>query len=212
MITVGLSGNRYSGKKTVCTLFEKIGIPVFDADTVLKFILNYNQDVLSDIRKVLGNDAFYGHSLDFRHLNKKQFESILSIVEADIFKAYTRFNKVHEAKGAIYTIFKSSVLFEYEWDKKVDLSINVFSPDTDRMKRCKYKTNMGLLIIRDKMKEEMESLEKSNLADYIIKNNNEDSIGFDSKSPSANLLKQVNEIDQEIINEYIYKESLNAVV
>ena len=42
MIKVGLSGNRYAGKDAVSRLFEQIRVPVFDADIVLKFILNYN--------------------------------------------------------------------------------------------------------------------------------------------------------------------------
>ena len=40
MITLGLSGSRYSGKKTTVEVFKRIGIPVFDADLILKFILN----------------------------------------------------------------------------------------------------------------------------------------------------------------------------
>ena len=40
MIKVGLSGNRYAGKDAVSRLFEQIRVPVFDADIVLKFILN----------------------------------------------------------------------------------------------------------------------------------------------------------------------------
>jgi len=41
MIKVGLSGNRYSGKTAVSKMFKQIGIPVFDADIVLKFIIGH---------------------------------------------------------------------------------------------------------------------------------------------------------------------------
>ena len=40
MIKVGLSGNRYSGKDEICNIFRKLTIPVFEADTVLKFIID----------------------------------------------------------------------------------------------------------------------------------------------------------------------------
>ena len=42
MIKVGLSGNRYSGKNRVVAMFKQIGIPVFEADVILKFILQHN--------------------------------------------------------------------------------------------------------------------------------------------------------------------------
>jgi dephospho-CoA kinase len=42
MFKVGLTGNRYSGKDTVASLFNKISIPVFDADVIVKFLINHN--------------------------------------------------------------------------------------------------------------------------------------------------------------------------
>ena len=41
MLEIALTGCRYSGKTTIANKFKKIGVPVFDADTVLKFILNF---------------------------------------------------------------------------------------------------------------------------------------------------------------------------
>ena len=40
MLEIALTGCRYSGKSSVSKLFRKIGVPVFDSDTILKFILN----------------------------------------------------------------------------------------------------------------------------------------------------------------------------
>ena len=212
MITLGLSGSRYSGKKTTVEVFKRIGIPVFDADLILKFILNHNHELLSEVRREIGSDLFLNHQLDFRRLKKSTFDKVLDVVEDDLFNAYTKFCDRYERKGAIYTIFHSSLLFEREWDKKVDLSITVFSPEGDRLKRARYQTNEGLLNIRDRMKTEMDPLQKNQMADFIINNyNNGDvvvgHIGLQpEKLPS--LVKQVNQIDQKIIDEYLYKESL----
>ena len=49
MIKVGLSGNRYSGKSTVCKLFKQIGIPVFEADVILKFIISRDLETINMI-------------------------------------------------------------------------------------------------------------------------------------------------------------------
>jgi dephospho-CoA kinase len=212
MITLGLSGSRYSGKDTVAHVFRRIGVPIFEADLILKFILNHNHELLGEVRRELGSDIFINHQLDFRNLRKNTFDKVLDIVQDDLFNAYQKFNDKYERKGAIYTIFNSSILFEREWDRKVDLSISVFAPEGDRLKRARYMTNEGLLNIRDRMKTEMYPLEKNEMADYIINNfNNGDAVvGNIGLQPAKlpNLLKQVNQIDQKVIDEYLYKESL----
>ena len=215
MITLGLSGSRYSGKKTTVEVFKRIGIPVFDGDLILKFILNHNHELLSEVRKEIGSDLFINHQLDFRRLKKSTFDKVLDIVEDDLFNAYQKFCDRYERKGAIYTIFYSSLLFEREWDRKVDLSISVFSPEGDRLKRARYQTNEGLLNIRDRMKTEMNPLTKNEMSDFIINNfNNGEVVGQIGSQPTKlpNLVKQVNQIDQKVIDEYLYKESLMLCV
>lgn len=205
MTKVGLSGNRYSGKDKIADAFDKIGVPVFDADTVLKFILKYNYDLISDIRKYVGNEVFLGDSINLRKLNKEAFDKILDIVEDDLFNAYNKFQKRYDT--SIYTIFNSSILFEREWDSKMDLSISVFSPKTDRIKRCKTSTGSGLLLINELIGTEMDPTDKNEMADYVIHNYDDGGINV----ITGNVLKQVSEIDQKIIDEYLYKEQLGIV-
>ena len=66
MIKVGISGNRYSGKSTICKMFKQISIPVFDADTVLKFILGHEITIVNEIRKNVGTQIF--KSPEFKNL------------------------------------------------------------------------------------------------------------------------------------------------
>lgn len=210
MITLGLTGNRYSGKSTVVNEFKRIGIPVFDADLILRFILNYNYELLGSIKRELGDDLFLPHSkneliLDFRHMDKVNFDKVIDFIEPDIFKSYARFNSKIKNAGGIYTIFNSSILFERNWNTKLDMVINVFSSDSDRLKRCKSKTNLGLFTIKEQIATELPGLEKNKEADYIIYNHNVD---FGGSAVSSSLLKQVNKIDQQIIDEFIYKEGL----
>ena len=212
MITLGLSGSRYSGKDTTIQVFKRIGIPVFEADLILKFILNHNRELLGEVRRDLGSDIFLNHQLDFRAFKKSTFDKVLDIVQDDLFNAYTKFNDRMERKGAIYTIFHSSLLFEREWDKQVDMTISVFAPEGDRLKRARYMTNEGLLKVRERMNTEMDPLEKNEMADFIINNFNNGSevVGHIGLQPTKlpNLVKQVNQIDQKVIDEYLYKESL----
>lgn len=220
MITLGLTGSRYSGKSKVADMFNQIQVPVFEADTIIKFILNYNYELLGEMKSLLGNGIFTSDkdnelTLDLRRLKKDDFDKVLGFVEEDLFKAYTKFNQRAKKNGAIYTIFHSSILFEKQWEDKLDLVINVFAPETDRMKRCKYLTNLGLLTIKELASSEMDALTKNKLADFVINNHNDSNISpgaIPGKIPSNNILKQVNQIDQKVIDEYLYMENLKFVM
>ena len=204
MIKVGLSGNRYSGKNRVVNLFKEIGIPVFDADTILRFILNYNWELLEEIKQELGSEIFHGDYLNFEEIkNPEVFNNVLKLVEPDILRAYDKFNK---KQTSIYTIFHSSILFERGWDKNMDRSISVFSSNTDRISRCKEITKMGLLKINDLSKTEMDPLEKNRLSDYTIHNYN------DERSAFGDTFNQVCKLDQKIIDTYLFNEATKRVM
>ena len=106
MISVGLSGNRYSGKDRVSKLFSQISVPVFHADIVLRFIINYNYELQNDIVQSIGYDYFtIDGKLDTNKIKDESvFNKVIDIVEPDLFEAYKRFcNK----NGSVYTIFHS---------------------------------------------------------------------------------------------------------
>lgn len=199
MITVGLSGNRYSGKDRVAKLFSQISIPVFHADIVLKFIINYNYELQNDIVQAIGYEYFtIDGKLDMTKVkDEKTFNKIIDLVEGDLFDAYNRFQKKN---GTIYTIFHSSILFERLWYKKFNYNITVFSPTNDRLERCKRLTNKTVSSIYKLAQDEMKDLEKNRLSDFVVHNYNKTNLAI------GDTLTQVNKIDQEIIDEYLKNE------
>ncbi len=64
MFEVALTGCRYSGKTSVAKLFKKIDAPVFDADTILKFILNFRTYVDEPIKSNVGSFVYKNGFLD----------------------------------------------------------------------------------------------------------------------------------------------------
>jgi len=209
MIKIGLTGSRYSGKDRICKLFKQISIPVFNADVVLKFLLNNNKEVISKIRKDIGNCVFNSidetnNSFDLKTISHMgAFDKIVNETEFELFKAYAKFQLKN--KQSIYTIFHSSILFERGWYKNMDFNINVFAPNNDRLERCKNSTNLTFLQMYDKLNCEMDPIEKNNLSTYIIHNYNYDHPEI--LRMKGDILKQVEIIDQKIINRYLIDES-----
>jgi dephospho-CoA kinase len=201
MIKIGLTGNRYSGKDTVSRLFEQIKVPVFNADVILKFILNFDINVNKDILDNYGEYIFTGPEsmIDPKKIrSKKDFDKLVNFAEFELKRAYERFRL--ENKQSVYTIFHSSILFERGWDKDMDYTINVFAPKDVRGLRCEKITKQSSYNISELMKGEMDDLFKNKLADYTIHNYASCAIAF------GDTCDQVNRIDQKIIDKYLIKE------
>jgi dephospho-CoA kinase len=204
MIKIGLTGNRYSGKDTVANLFKKISIPVFDADIILKFLINHNFELTHKISKRIDKSFFKknGQDLDITKMNGPVLDEIIDVVEPDLIKAYDNYRIKNI--NSIYSIFHSSILFERGWDKKMDYNISVFAPINDRANRCKDITNQKIIDIYTSFQGEMNELSKNTLSTYVIHNyddiNNTKAIG--------DLNRQVDKIDQKIIDKYLLSEQV----
>jgi|LauGreDrversion4_2_1035121.scaffolds.fasta_scaffold108599_3 dephospho-CoA kinase len=200
MIKIGLSGNRYSGKDVCCRIFEQIGVPVFNADVVLKFILNYNYEINYKIRSTFG-DVFSlkGDLLDLnKFTEKRKFDDLIDVIEYELLNAYDLFNKNNKQK--VYTIFHSSILFEREWSKIMDYNINVFSSKDERIQRCKKSTKLEEYKVKQLMSSEMDELVKNSLSDFIINNYPAASIAH------GDITDQISRIDQKIVDKYLLRE------
>ena len=201
MIKVGISGNRYSGKSTICKMFKQISIPVFDADTVLKFILGHEITIMNDIKKSVGAHIFNSSDINPKLIkNKDTFDKIINCAEYELMQAYEKFNSKNS--NSIYTIFHSSILFERSWNEKMDYNINVFCPKITRMERCKEVTKtstnpngMKISDISYLLRNEIDDIDKNKMCNFVIHN-------YEAGDP----LTQVNDIDHRIIDRYIKSE------
>lgn len=204
MLKIGLSGNRYSGKDRVAKIFKQIGVPVFEADIILKFIINHNYEIQSKIADKIGRGYFTNSSLNLdKIVSDSVFSSIIEEVEIELYNSWKKF--LDKNYKSIYCIFHSSILFESKWNQGMDKNIVVFAPYSDRVERCKYLTNKSISSIYSISKSEMDDLKKNELSDYIIHNYNQD-------GPFGDALTQVNKIDKKIIDSFLKGEMKKEIV
>ncbi len=201
MIKVGLTGNRYSGKDRTAKMFERISIPVFHADIVLKFLLNHNFEIQHNLKTNIGSGIFTNDGCIDTPIIRCMggFDRLVNEAEFELLKAYEKFRLKH--KQSIYCIFHSSILFERGWDKNMDYNISVFSPRNDRIERCAYITGDTIMDISKNIITEMDDIEKNSMSDYIIHNYVDD-----EQRIFGSLETQVNKIDQKIIDKYLQNE------
>lgn len=181
MLNIGLTGSRFSGKEYISNHFHKIGVPVFNADLVLKYILNYEDSVIRDSNKLLGNrgEIFINpFSID----NDGIFSEILTIAEPYLISAWRKFK--NKNANSVYSIFKSSYIFYRDYD--LDGIINVHCPFDIRSSRVKL-DDVYIMNIEKKL-----GIIQKAKGDWTINNYGD-----------SDVLKQVLEVDKKIIEVYL---------
>jgi len=206
MLKIGLTGSRYSGKDTAARLFEQIGIPVFNADIILKFLLNFDIGINKDIMDSYGEYIFTGPDamIDPKKIrSKRDFDRLVSFADFQLKNAYEKF--CLDRPQSVYCVFHSSILFERGWDKEMDFCVNVFAPREIRMARCSKLTGQSTHSISELMKGEMGELDKNSKATHVIHNYD------NAASIFGDLLDQVSKIDQKLIDQYLAKEQYLSI-
>jgi dephospho-CoA kinase len=163
---VGLTGSYLSGHDKAMDIFRKMGVPVFDADMFLTYIINRSDDHKRMIRHNLPNNFFIADTIDLHCFKKNNdFDRLLDLVEFDILKAYEKFRI--ENINSYYTIFKYSYIFERGLNESMS---KVIYCHKERDIRKRY---MSLLfpdfIDTDKiLKDEFDQDVKLKLSDLVI--------------------------------------------
>lgn len=193
MIKIALTGNRFSGKDSVAKEFEKIGVQVFHADPIIKFMLNYRSDIENQIKneKILGDRVFSSGFLDSNKIKSTdQFDKLIQVIEFDLFSAYNKW--LEKYPSHIYTIFHSSILFEREWEQYFDKIINVFCPRDERTSRIRLEMNMPMYAASDLIDSEINEFKKNGKSTYVIHSYRD-----------RDIVKQVCDCDKSIIDNYL---------
>jgi dephospho-CoA kinase len=171
MIKVGLTGNYYSGQYEIGKLFEELDVPVFDADLILKYLINFSSKHIEKIRSELGENSYHMGLLKVnKFVDNRSWNKLIDIVEFDIVKAYEKFRLQH--KDEFYTIFKYSYLFERKLNESMDLNISCYRPKYYRRNDMQTLTYMDSVSINKLLENEMDELFKNRKSDFVIDNYN----------------------------------------
>ncbi len=180
MISVGVTGGIGSGKTTVCKIFEQLDIPVYYADAEAKRLMSHNQELKSQVKSILGKEAYHRNG----RLNRNY---VASIVFSDKEKLAQLNNIVHPAvrKDAVkwsnsqkskYTLQEAALLVENGSYKQLDYLIVVTAPVEMRIKRVLKRDNSNFDEVKRRIDNQLPEKEKKKVADFIIDNSGEASL------------------------------------
>jgi len=190
LITVGITGGIGAGKSFVCSIFERLGYPVFYSDKAANNIIDSDVEVKLQFEQLFGNDIFIGKQLDRTLLasiifnDKEALEKINSIVHPKVRKAFDVWSE--QQKSAI-VFNEAAILFETGAYKKFDSTILVTAPNDLKISRVRNRDRVSADEIQRRMDNQWTDEQKGKLANFILLN--------DEQTP---LIRQIEEVISRI--------------
>jgi dephospho-CoA kinase len=143
-----------------------LGVPVFDADVILRFIINHKFYFLDSLKKDLGRDPMINGYIYPDLINDdRDFNILIDQVQVELFKSYDKYRRLQTYP---YTIFMSSLIFERRWNEKFDIVINTFAPNDDRAFRARSIQDLTYQEFFNSVKTEFSQFKKNELSTHVI--------------------------------------------
>ena len=171
MIRLAITGSIGMGKSTVAEMFERAGVPLFDADAVVRDLQANDPELIAAIgRRFPGTVA--GGVLDRDRLSRlvlgypAELEALEAIVHPEVQEARAKFLKENEDAPAL--LFDIPLLFETGGEKAFDKIIVVSAPDTIQRQRVLARPGMTEEKLDAILARQMPDEEKRRRADFVV--------------------------------------------
>ncbi|HET7816172.1 MAG TPA: dephospho-CoA kinase [Sphingomicrobium sp.] len=170
-LRLALTGSIGMGKSTVAAMFERAGVPVFDADAVVRELQANDPRLIAAIGKRFGGTVS-GGKLDRDMLAAKvlsdagELEALEAIVHPAVHSARTRFVLAHSSAPAL--LFDIPLLFETGGQSAFDHVIVVSAPPDVQRERVLARPGMTEAKLAALLARQLSDEEKRRRADFVI--------------------------------------------
>ena len=195
MLRVGITGGIGSGKSTVCTVFENLGVPVFSSDVEGRKLLNTHDEVIAEVKRTFGRDMYTAEgAIDRERMGRlvfsdpKALDALSRIVHPKVNEVFNDWIRYHERSA--YVLKEAAILFESGYYHDLDKIITVFAPKEVRIERVMKRDGMSREDVEKRMRFQYSDEDRNKLADFIIIN-----------EQRSKLLEQVMELHEILLNE-----------
>jgi len=191
---VGITGGIGSGKSTVCRIFQILGIPIYEADSRAKWLMQNNETLKNDIKKNFGDASYDAKgNLNRKYLASQVFnqgEKVKILNQLVHPKVGEDFQNWINEQNTPYLLNEAALMFESGRFQYLDKVITVFAPEEVRLKRVLTRDpQRSENEVKSIMQKQLSEEEKLKRADFVVYN--------DEKQM---LISQVLELHQKILN------------
>ena len=177
MLKIGITGGIGTGKTFVCKIFKTLGVPIYDADSAAKHLVESDDRIKASIIEHFGSDSYtadgkynrsYIKEIVFKNSSAKAL--LESIIHPPVFKDSNNWFEKVDAKGFQYAIKEAGILYESNSYLDLDKIIVVDAPLEIRMKRIMNRDHISEDEALIKINIQWPQEEKVKRGDYIIQN------------------------------------------
>ena len=175
MKRIGLTGNIGSGKTTLASCFEILGIAVFNADKQAKLLMNKDVNLKQSLIAEFGKEVFLNNELNRKYLSKLAFNDDLVLKRLNALVhpvVQDAFEKWSIQQSGAYVIKEAAILFESNTYQSLDAIICISCPEEIRLKRILKRDDLSEKDVRQRISHQWAEEKKISLSDYVITNDN----------------------------------------
>jgi len=171
MIRIALTGSIGMGKSTVAAMFERAGVPVFDADAVVRQLQASGGALVDTIGEIFPGCVRCG-TLDRECLaeivlgDPAKLAILERIVHPAVREAREGFVAAHPDAGAL--VFEIPLLFETKGEKEFDKVVVVSAPGDVQRARVLQRPGMSAVRLDSILARQMPDEEKRARADFVV--------------------------------------------
>ena len=148
MTSIGITGIIGSGKSMLSQVFRSMDIPVYDADSEAKTLMDNDLQIKESLIKCFGENTYANGTINKEYLRKIVFgneenrKTINSIVHPAVKKDFVKWR---DKQASSIVAIESAIIFEAKLEDILDIIIFVEAPEEILVKR---------ICLRDKVSEE----------------------------------------------------------
>ncbi len=168
---IGLTGGIATGKSTVSKILTEKGLQVIDADALVKSIYK-TEEAKSFVQKEF--PEAWNNGINFKSLreivfnypeSKNKIENFIYNRLPEVFKKASK-----QVKEQNFLIYDVPLLFEKKLDKKVDLTLVVYTPRSIQRSRIVSRDGSSIEEANLIIDQQLDIEEKKKWADFVIDN------------------------------------------
>jgi dephospho-CoA kinase len=173
MIRVGITGGMGTGKSTVAAIFAAMGIPVYDADSSAKGMMNNDPALRQQIIAAFGEEAYAGGQLNRSWMaervfgNEEQLVVLNQLVHPAVIAAGEKWMQQQQTP---YAIKEAAIIFESGSQRWLDFIIGVTAPLSLRIQRVMHRSQLTREEVLRRIERQMDDTIKMKLCDAVIIN------------------------------------------
>lgn len=182
MISIGITGIIGSGKSMVSKIFEILDYPVYNADNKAKELMISNPEIRIKLIDEFGSETYINGIPNKEFISKLVFgnnrnrEKVNDIVHPVVIDDFKNWLKTQSDSGTKIAAIESALLYQANINNITDFNIKVNCTEKTSIKRIMLRDNICKKDAINKIFTQKNQILENFKADFVIKNNDYDSL------------------------------------